>query len=142
MANLAKGLRLANAEPSIWVDSDERRGGVRDDVLFQGCPRSDALPPPAGGPQIRSRDVAEPSHATIVGIGAGVLAVAALPGAIGAYQIKDTAQGTFSNGWLRLAVVLWLVGNVLVLGTAAHAVCCWVREQPVRTTEPSDLAGE
>ncbi len=115
---------------------------VRYDVLFHVCPGPDALPPPAGRPQIRSRDVAAPSHATVAGIGAGVSAAAALPGAIGAHQIKDTGRGTFSNGWLRLAVALWLVGNLLVLGTAAHALYCWLRPQPVRASQPSCLEVE
>jgi hypothetical protein len=36
--------------------------------------------------------VAVPSDATVSGIGAGVVAAAPLPGAIGAYQIKDTIE--------------------------------------------------
>lgn len=66
--------------------------------------------------------MAKPSPAVMASIGAGVAAAAALPGAIGAYQIKDTGRSVWSNGWLVLAISLWLLGDLMVLGVAAQVI--------------------
>ena len=43
-------------------------------------------------------------------------------GSARSYQIKDAGRSMWSNGWLVLAVSLWLLGEMMALGAAAQAI--------------------